>query len=114
MFLRMTILSLLLASAGAATAAPRTAVRDGSAVADLITRANAALEQRRAAEADSLASLAITRLDAVAGPDRLQLASALVTVARARAIQRSFADSVAVRSARRALALLLGLGQSST
>lgn len=108
---KTAVLAFALATflAGTAAAAGRPGAR-ASATPDigaLLERATAALDQRRAGEADSLASLAVAGLDASPTPDRMQLASALVTVARARAVQRSYADSVAVRSARRALALEL-------
>jgi hypothetical protein len=82
-------------------------------VTELLAGAREAFDNRHYAEADSLAGQARARLEAERHPDALQLAAALVAVARARAAQRSLADSVACRSARRALDLLAQAAQAT-
>src|SRR5262245_34319093 len=73
------------------------------AVAELLAGATAALDSTRYAVADSLANAARTRLEAVSSPDSLQVGDAHLAIARARIGTRMFADSVAYRSATKAL-----------
>jgi hypothetical protein len=83
-----------------------TAPAAASAVPELIAASRHAFDNRFYARADSLAEAACARLQAADGSDPLEHATALVCLSRARAARRSLADSVAVRSARQALALL--------
>lgn len=89
----------------AAPAAPATPAA-ASTVPELIAASRHAFDNRFYARADSLAEAACARLHAADGSDPLEHATALVCLSRARAARRSLADSVAVRSAFQALALL--------
>lgn len=87
-----------------ASAAP---VPARASVSELIAASKAAFDNRKYVRADSLAEAACAKLSASRRADPLQHATALVALSRARAARRSLADSVAIRSARQALSLLV-------
>ncbi|MFN8177506.1 MAG: CHAT domain-containing tetratricopeptide repeat protein [bacterium] len=97
---------LLVCAIAAGLPSARPARATVAPVADVLAEAQAALDSTRYAAADSLATLARTRLEAEPHPDPVRLATANLTLARVRLEQRVFADSVALRSAARALELL--------
>jgi CHAT domain-containing protein/tetratricopeptide (TPR) repeat protein len=100
----LAMLPVLLAGAGPARGdTPQPAP---TTPAELIAASRHAFDNRYYARADSLAEAACARLEIEGRSDPLEHATALVCLSRARTARRSLADSVAVHSARRALAML--------
>lgn len=96
---------LVVAALGGVLSTPVPAQPAASSASQILVGAKAALDSTRYAAADSLANGARALLEAESHPDPTELGTAHLIIARARLGQRILADSVAHRSALRALEL---------